>query len=131
MTVDQIIIDEEVNAGRFPSDMAFDYYFTPISHIFAMKWASEPVAEEDGSEDESKSHNARDVRLQFKQMILDKCLKVGTLFAGFNKVLCLLFFKDLLRIQEMPLTAITESDKQVKLYSSILAGARLLFQQDF
>ena len=64
-------------------------------------------------------------------MVLDKCLKVGTLFAGFNKVLCLLFFKDLFRIQEMPLTAITDSDKKVKLYSSMLAGARLLFLQDF
>ena len=97
MTVDQIIIDEEVKAGRFPQEMVFDYYFTPISHIFSMKWASEPSAKEDASEDE-ESHNARDVRLQFKQKVLDKCLKVGTLFAVFNKVLCLLFFKDLLRV---------------------------------
>ena len=49
--------------------MTFDYYFTPISHICALKWSSEAKEQdefdlvEEGAEN---AHLAKDVRLQFK-----------------------------------------------------------------
>ena len=74
MPVDEIIIDAEIAAKRFPADMDFNFYFSPISHIFSMKWSSEPSAEDEIDDDTDEVHQASDVRLQYKRTIIEKCV---------------------------------------------------------
>ena len=52
-----------------------DYYFNPISHIFATKW-NEPGQE------------------AIKNKIIEKCLKLEGIHAPFAKVICLIFFRE-------------------------------------
>ena len=81
--------------------MKFDYYFSPISYICALKWSSEANGEEEADivgESSENPHLAKDVRLQFKQKIVEKCLKIGSTYAAFNKITCLLFYQDVFKL---------------------------------
>ena len=88
---------------KVDAEVPLDYYFNPISHIFATKWL--------GPEQEL-----------YKKKIIEKCLKLGSIHAPFAKVTCLLFFRDAF--------AQNSDESAVKLQNAVLAGAKLLFQSD-
>lgn len=97
MGVDPVIVASE----RAYSDVPLDFYFNPISQIFANKW--------NDSE-----------RLPLKQKIIEKCLLMASQHAQFSKIVCLLFFRDALCPQ-------SSDESSLNLQTTVLAGARLLF----
>ena len=81
--------------------MPLDFYFNPVSYIFAAKW-SDPSRE------------------TFRNKIVDKCLKLVGLYAPFAKVICLIFFR-------YALNSHSNGEKTLSLQTVVLAGAKLLF----
>ena len=89
---------------RVNSNVPLDFYFNPVSYIFAAKWR-EPSRE------------------PFKNKIVEKCLKLVGLYAPIAKVICLIFFRDAFNSHSY-------GEKTLQLQTVVLAGAKLLFQSD-
>ena len=65
--------------------------------------------------------------IPLKQKVIEKSLKLASHHASFAKIVCLLFFRDALDPKsQTPL----DGNIQLELQTTVLAGARLLFQTD-
>lgn len=83
MAVDPVIIHSEKvprradHVWRLNPLVPLDYYFNPVSHVFATKWHDQSM-------------------IALKQKVIEKSLKLASHHASFAKIVCLLFFRDAL-----------------------------------